>query len=710
MEQIFGYIERITFSNPENGFTVARLKQPKKTELTTIVGSFPSLQPGESVRLIGDWKNNSAHGLQFEVKEYYIEAPADKAGIQKYLESGMVKGIGPIYAERIVQMFGEKTLEVIDKTPHRLLDIPGIGEKRIERIEKCWQEQKSIRDVMIFLQKYGVSPLFAQKLYKTYGNEAVATVQSNPYSLASEIRGVGFKTADALAHKLGFPKDALQRIDAGIEYVLTELSEEGHTCYPLADFCPKAEEMLGCPIQARLSALIAEGRIVEEGGFLWSKKIKLSEQGIVRHIQRLKEHQSRLRAVDAEKAVEWVEKELHIELALNQKEAVKRSLIEKLHIITGGPGTGKSTITKAILAITEKLSRKIILAAPTGRAAKRMTEITHRPAFTIHALLQYDFTTLGFRKTQKDPLDCDLLIIDEASMIDTFLMYNLLKAIPDHARVLFVGDIHQLPSVGPGNVLKDLIDSGEMAVTTLTEIFRQAAGSRIITNAHLINQGQFPDLSIEKKSDFFFVKAPEPEDVLEKVLHLVSERLPKYYRFNPIDDIQVLAPMKRGVIGTENLNAALQKVLNPQEKVVMSGGSRFGVKDKVMQIRNNYQREVFNGDIGKIIDIDTDEQEILVSFEGKEVSYPFHELDELVLAYACSVHKYQGSETPCAVIPIHTTHFMMLHRNLIYTAVTRGKRLVVLVGTGKALAIAVATDDVKKRHTGLFKNFNLITL
>lgn len=701
MDQIFGYIERITFANPENGFTVAKLKLPRKSDLITIVGSMPGLVPGETLRLLGEWKNDKVHGLQFAVSTFHVEIPCDLVGIQKYLESGMVKGIGPVYAERIVKYFGTKTLDVIDKTPECLLEIEGIGEKRVEKIKTCWEDQKAIRIVMLFLQKYSVSPAFAQKLYRLYGNETVARLQENPYTLAREIRGIGFKTADQIASKLGFPPDATQRIDAGIEYTLLELADDGHTCYPLADLQVKGKELLGVEIESRIEALVQQERIVLEEEMVWLKGLWLSEKGIARELQRLMRGACRLRSVDTEKAVAWAEKELHLELALNQKEAVKRSLCEKIHIITGGPGTGKSTITKAILAITEKLSKQIILAAPTGRAAKRMSEITKRAASTIHSLLQYSFSEGGFKRNKDNPLNCDLIIVDEASMIDTSLLYSLLKAIPDHARLLLVGDVNQLPSVGPGAILSDLIESQEIAVTRLNEIFRQAAGSRIITNAHKINAGEFPDLAIEKKSDFFFVRGEEPEQALEKILSLISKRLPTFYKLDPIDDIQVLAPMKRGVIGTENLNRALQRQLNPQEDVIIKEGNRFGIGDKVMQTRNDYTKEVYNGDIGRIKKIDREEEEVTVNFDGRAVVYAFFELDALVLAYATSVHKYQGSESPCVVIPVHTTHFIMLQRNLLYTAVTRGKRLVVLVGSGKAIAIAVSNNDAIKRHTGL---------
>ncbi len=701
MEQIFGFIERITFYNQENGFAVARLKAPKKNDLVTVVGIMPGVQPGERVRLQGIWKTNRSHGIQFEVKEYHIEAPNDVVGIQKYLESGMVKGIGPTYASRIVEMFKEKTLEVIDKTPELLFQVEGIGKKRVEKIQTCWQAQKKIREVMLFLQKYGVSPAFAHKIYRVYGEQTLEQIQENPYALAREIKGIGFKTADTIAEKLGFSKDSTQRIDAGIEYALLELADEGNTCYPSEKLCEVAEQMLGAPIGDRLDILVTADRLVKANGYVWLKRLWLCEQGIAREIRRLQAASCRIRTVDTQKAVQWVEEKLSIQLASQQQEAVKKALSEKLQIITGGPGTGKSTITKAILAITEKLTNEIFLAAPTGRAAKRMSEITGREAFTIHSLLQFDFSEKGFKRNRENPLACDLIIIDEASMIDTSLMYHLLKAIPNRARVLLVGDINQLPSVGPGNVLKDLIESRTIPVIELTEIFRQAAGSRIITNAHRINNGIFPDLSVEKNGDFFFLKAEQPEEVLEKIVHLVSKRLPKYYRLNPFEEIQVLSPMKRGIIGTENLNRVLQEALNPQSDALIYGGSRFGVGDKVMQVRNNYTKEIYNGDMGRIKKLNREEQELTISFDGHEVVYPFFDLDELVLGFATSVHKYQGSECPCVVIVVHTHHYTMLVRNLLYTAVTRGKKLVVLVGTGKAIAMSVAKDGVKKRFTGL---------
>jgi exodeoxyribonuclease V alpha subunit len=704
MDEVHGYIESIVFAELEKGFTVARLKEPKKKELTTIVGYLPSIQPGENIRCKGTWKQHSQYGPQFEVQSFDLQAPSDLIGIQKYLESGMIKGIGPAYAERIVKKFGLATLDVIGETPDQLLEIEGLGAKRIEKIVECWNQQKSIREVMIFLRGHNVSPAFAQKIYKAYGDESIKKVQENPYNLAREIYGIGFKSADAIAKGLGMPQTAPQRIDAGIEFVLWELSGDGHVCVPMEELIPAAETILEVSsetIQKQMNSLVLNGQIVEENGIVWVKPLYLAELGIARELSRLHQSPGLLRAVDMERAIEWVQEQLKIELALEQKEAVTAGLKEKLLIVTGGPGTGKSTITKAILTLTKKLTTRIMLAAPTGRAAKRLTEITGWRASTIHSMLEMDFTKGGFKRGKENPLSCDLLIIDEASMIDTLLMHHLVKAIPSSCRVIFVGDIDQLPSVGSGNVLKDLIASERLPVIQLKQIFRQAAGSRIITNAHRINTGEFPDISHTPKSDFHFIACDEPEQILQEIVSLVSVRLPKAYRFHRFDEIQVLAPMKKGIIGTENLNLVLQKTLNPSPSPLSRMGRSFHLGDKVMQIRNNYQKEIYNGDVGRIISIDPVEQQLVVRFDEKPVEYDFSELDELMLAYAVSIHKYQGSECPCIVMPVHTSHFKLLNRNLLYTGITRGKRLVVLVGTKKALAIAVKNEDVKKRHTGL---------
>jgi len=703
-EEIYGYIESIVFAADETGFTVARLKEPKKKELTTIVGHLSPAQPGETLRCKGLWKQHPHYGQQFDVQSFDLQAPADLVGIQKYLESGMIKGIGPVYAERIVKKFGLSTLQILEESPHKLKEIEGLGAKRIDSIHECWQQQKSIREVMIFLRGHNVSPAFAQKIFKAYGDKSIEKVNENPYNLAKEIHGIGFKSADTIAKGLGIPQDSPHRIDAGIEHVLWELSSEGNVCYPEEELLPAAATILELEqalIYPRVEALVKNGSLIKENGFIWVKPLYLSELGIAREAIRLAQANSPLRQIDMVKALEWVQTQMRIELAPEQKEAVIAGLKDKLLIITGGPGTGKSTITKAILTITQKLTSNILLAAPTGRAAKRLTEITRAKALTIHSMLEMDFKAGGFKRGKENPLDCDLLIIDEASMIDTFLMHSLLKAIPSTARVILVGDIDQLPSVGPGNILKDLIASERIPVIQLKQIFRQAAGSRIVTNAHRINAGEFPEISSVPGSDFQFIAVDEPEKILEEIVNLVATTLPKAFRFHRFDEIQVLAPMKKGIIGIENLNIVLQKALNPSPSPLVRMGRSFHMGDKVMQMRNNYQKEVYNGDVGRILSIDLTEQKLVVRFEEKSVSYEFAEIDELMLAYAVSVHKYQGSECPCIIIPIHTSHFKLLSRNLLYTGVTRGKRLVVLVGTKKALAIAVHNEDVKKRYTGL---------
>lgn len=721
MEQVKGYIERIVYHNDENGYTIARIQEPKKKDLTTIVGSMPALQPGETIRCSGTWKSHLIHGKQFEVETWRIEAPADLVGIEKYLGSGLIHGIGPVYAKRIVEFFGAETLDIIDKDPSRLKQVPGLGKKRLDQIVSCWADQRSIRDVMIFLQGYGVSPKFAQKIYKVYGNKSIAKVQENPYRLAQEIIGIGFKSADTIAQKMGIANDSPERLTAGILFAMDELAASGHTCYPIEDLVPHAAQLLEVSlskVEEHTKQLIQEDKLIIgemkigtlPQHYAWSPTLYRSELGIARELTRIARHGCQLRSVETTKAISWVEEKLELELADNQKAAVQASLTDKVHIITGGPGTGKSTITNAILTISDQLTSHIMLTAPTGRAAKRMSEITGRKAQTIHSLLEFDFRAGGFKRNHDNPLLCDLIIIDEASMIDTMLMFQLLKAIPSACRVIFVGDIYQLPSVGPGNVLKDMIQSDLIGVTTLNQIFRQAEGSRIITNAHRINNGTFPEINSDSDSDFFFIEAKEPEQVLEQVVSLVTKRLPSKYRFNPIQDIQVLAPMRKGAIGITNLNEVLQTELNPQTKKPLPGGRSFLEGDKVMQIRNNYQKNVFNGDVGLIKKISSATQEVIVTFDDKDIAYAYNELDELVLAYAVSIHKYQGSEAPCIVIPVHTTHYMMLHRNLLYTGVTRGRKIVILVGSKRALWIAVHNDDVQKRHTGLQSAIKLLAL
>lgn len=704
MDEIYGYIESVVFASEESGFTVARLKEPKKTELTTLVGLLPSVQPGETVRCKGNWKMHPQHGRQFDVSSCTFEAPSDLLGIQKYLESGMIKGIGKVYAERIIKQFGLETLDVIDNTPELLLTVPGLGKKRLERIVTCWQEQRAIRTVMIFLRSHGVSPAYAQKIFKTYGAQSIEKVQANPYSLAKEIHGVGFKTADRIAQDLGIPPDSPLRIDAGIEFLLWDLMNEGHVCFPEKEYIPKAMALLDATqeqIRQRLDDLIMRKEVVREGELIWIKPLYFAEVGIAREIARLVRAPSPLRSIDRVKALKWVQEKLKLMLAGEQVEAVSAGISEKVLIVTGGPGTGKSTITKAILAISEVLTSKIFLAAPTGRAAKRMSEITKKRAQTIHALLEVDFKGGGFKHKKENPLDCDLLIVDEVSMIDTLLMHHLLKALPSHARLILIGDVDQLPSVGAGSVLKDMIQSSSLPVFSLSQIFRQAAGSQIVTNAHFVNQGIIPNIRSGPKDDFFFITCSTPEMICNTICDLVQRRLPKKYHFHRFDEIQVLSPMKRGVVGSENLNQVLQQVLNPHPSPLQRMGRRFHPGDKVIQLRNNYTKQVYNGDIGKICDIDENEELIKVRYEEKVVTYDFSELDEIMLAYAVSIHKYQGSECACVIIPVDTSHFKLLFRNLLYTGITRGKRLVILVGTFQALSIAVKKVDASTRYTGL---------
>ncbi len=705
-EQLNGFIDSIVYVQPENGFTVARLKEPKKKDLIVIVGKLPSVQPGETVSCQGVWKTHPSYGRQFEVSEYVVEKPTDLMGIQRYLESGFIKGIGPSYAEKIVDRFGTETLDVLDNAPHRLAEIEGLGTKKIKNIKESWKAQKAVREVILFLRTYGVSPAFAMRIYKALGEAAIQKVKENPYRLAKDVHGIGFKIADAIALKIGFPLHSSPRIAAGIEHVLLELSGDGHTCFPMVDFVPLAKAALEVEeqlIEQEIKRLVENQSLVQQEGFLWLGPFWGYEQSIGKDLQRLIHSPQAIRSIDAKKAADWVEGILHIQFAEQQKEAVIAALTDKVHIITGGPGTGKSTITNSILGITSKLTEKILLAAPTGRAAKRLSQITKKKAFTIHAMLEMDFESGGFKRGKDNQLDCDLLIIDEASMIDTPLLYYLLKAIPNRARVLFVGDIDQLPSVGPGCVLKDLIASGLIGVTRLTEIFRQAKGSKIITNAHKINNGEFPDLFTHERSDFHFIEAETPEGIQEIILRLVSTEIPKTWNFDPIEDIQVLSPMKRGAIGVELMNDSLQNLLNPSKNPLLRSGRRLSQGDKVMQIKNNYDKKIYNGDIGRVEKIDLHEQVLTVLFDDKPIEYEFSELEELVLAYATSIHKFQGSECPCVIIPVHTSHFKMLHRNLLYTGVTRGKKQVYIVGTKKAIGIAINNDQVQKRHTGLIK-------
>lgn len=715
--ELSGQIERITYTNEENGYTIARVKVYGQRDLITVVGYLMSPAPGEVLNLKGEWINHPKFGEQFKVVEYKTTVPATVFGIKKYLGSGLIKGLGPVIAGRIVKKFGEKTLDIIENHIDKLGMVEGIGNKRIAMIQNAWNAQKEIRDVMLFLQSHGVSSGYATKIFKQYKNRSIAVVTENPYRLAMDIFGIGFVIADSIAEKLGFQKDSPLRVEAGILYVLHQLSDEGHVFYPYELLVKKSRETLDVErnfIVEALGGLAINKKIVledlnesidefkENNKGVYLAKFHLCETSIAARLKALSIAPKSTRSVNVENALEWVQGQLDIRLAENQAKAVRCALENKIMVITGGPGTGKTTIINAILKIFSGLRVKTYLAAPTGRAAKRMGETTGHEARTIHRLLEYSFTKGGFQKNEEKPLDCDLLILDEASMIDTILMHHLIKAVPIFATVILVGDVNQLPSVGAGNVLNDIIASGAISVVELNEIFRQARESRIIVNAHKINSGILPTFEDDVPgNDFYFIHQEAPEKVLEIILELTKERIPKRFGLDPVDDIQVLTPMHKGVVGAGNLNTELQKSLNPLQQEITRGNRDFRINDKVMQIRNNYDKEVFNGDIGRITRIQPDEDVITVMFDGREVPYAFYELDELVLAYAVSVHKSQGSEYPAVVVPVLTQHYMLLQRNLIYTAVTRGRDLVVMVGTRKALAIGVNNDKTKKRFTNL---------
>ena len=708
-----GQIERVTYTNEESGYTIAKIKVYGRRDLVTVVGNILCPSPGEIIKMKGEWANHPKFGEQFKLSFYTTTTPASVHGIEKYLGSGLIKGIGPVMAKRIVKMFGESTLDVIEADIQKLVEVAGIGTKRIGMICKAWEEQKEIRAVMLFLQTHGVSSGYATKIYKQYGNASINVVQENPYRLAHDIFGIGFITADRIAQKLGFDKSSPLRAEAGILYVLHQLSDEGHVFYPQDPLIAKAIEILEVEpeiLADALTRLSAEQKVVietldgSEGPLtaVYLAKFHLSENQAAGRLKALQCAPKCLRCIDAEKAVAWVQEKLAMTLALKQFEAVKAAATSKVLVITGGPGTGKTTIIRAILTIFSAITKRILLTAPTGRAAKRMSETTGHEAKTIHRLLEYSIQKGGFQKNEDHQLNCDLIVVDEASMIDEILMHHLLKAIPKTATLILVGDVDQLPSVGAGNVLRDIIASGTIPVVELNEIFRQAQESSIIINAHKINKGILPDLRSSKElDDFYFVEEQEPEQALSRIIQLVKERIPARFGFDPIDQVQVLTPMNRGIVGTTNLNAALQDALNPGEGGIIRGGKTFRVGDKVMQIKNDYDREVFNGDIGRITGIDQEAQEVIVTTDGRPVPYDFSDLDELVLAYGVSIHKSQGSEYPAVVIPVMNQHYVMLQRNLLYTGVTRGKRLVVIVGTKKALAIAVHNNKTVARNTYL---------
>ena len=792
VEHLRGSVERVTFHSAESGFCVLRVKVSGHRELVTVVGNAAGIAAGESIEAGGYWVNDHNYGLQFRAGELRSIPPTSVEGMEKYLGSGLIRGIGPHFARKLVKAFGEEVFEVIEQHSERLLDLPGIGKKRREQLVQAWAEQKVIRDIMVFLQSHGVGTARAVRIYKTYGDDAIARVTENPYRLALDIHGIGFKTADTIAGKLGIPGDSPLRAQAGVRHVLQELSGDGHCAAVRVQLVETATELLDIDaplIEQAIDAELAVENLIAEpvDGAVWIFLAPMyrAEQGIAKNLHRLLYGPLPWPEIQSAKALEWVEQKTGLKLSATQREAVKLALRSKVLVLTGGPGVGKTTLVNSILHIVRAKGVHVILCAPTGRAAKRLSESTGLEARTIHRLLEFDPQDGGFKRNQDNPLETDLLVVDEASMVDVVLMNQLLRAVPNHAALLVVGDVDQLPSVGPGSVLADLLNAGTLPSIRLTEIFRQAATSNIVLNAHRINQGQFPmfpqngtKASGERKdresrfaevkggvssdtgrsgfatqtgtfeahqnvtervtepphlppggvgqalqqgvqdaaaayivppveakqelTDFYFIPAETPEEIQEKLLYVVCERVPKRFGFDPVRDIQILVPMQRGGIGARALNVALQQRLNPDADThVTRFGTTFAVGDKVIQNVNNYDKEVFNGDIARITDIDPEDATLVLDFDGRKVDYDSGELDEVSLAYAITVHRAQGSEYPCVVLPLGMQHYMLLERNLLYTAVTRGKYLVVIIGSKKALGMAVRTQKADKRLSNL---------
>ncbi len=741
MEQLRCVVERVTYQNAENGYAVIKCRAKGFQDLVTVVGAMPDVHAGSVLSLGGSWRVDSKYGRQFTVETFEETLPATVYGIEKYLGSGLIKGIGPKYANRIVRQFGADTLNIIEEDPDRLLEVGGIGKVRVERIKKSWQDQKEIKNIMLFLQSHDVSTAHATRIFRTYGNDSVRIVQENPYRLADDIWGIGFKTADTIAEKLGFDHEKYVRLRSGILYTLNRLADDGH-CFATRDMLLKTgAELLAVEenvLSMSLDEMIRAGDVVtepipeedpgetesgpvsgdgsHETGSGPEKAIYLppfyfSETGTARRLAAIFRNKTGI-FVQPEGLAERIGRRTGMQYDEIQMQAILTAVQSKVLVLTGGPGTGKTTTTLGIITAFREAGARILLAAPTGRAAKRLSETTGMEAKTIHRLLEVK-PPEGYQKNEENPLEGDVLIVDECSMIDIMLMYSLLKAVPDPMTLILVGDIDQLPSVGAGNVLRDIIDSGQFPVVRLTRIFRQAAESRIIMNAHRVNSGKMPDISNGRTSDFFFMdmekqarkkgldasdSAVLSEEAARTITELVAEKLPRYYR-TPASEIQVLTPMQRGAAGAANLNQALQEAVNPGGEGLRRGGFLFKAHDKVMQIRNNYDKEVFNGDIGTVESVDLENRELTVLFDERHVTYDVTELDELVLAYAATIHKAQGSEYPIVVIPILMSHFVMLQRNLIYTGITRAKRILVLVGTGKALGYAVRNVTVSSRNT-----------
>jgi exodeoxyribonuclease V alpha subunit len=712
-EAFSGLIERVTFHSEETGFAVLRAKAQGRRELVTVVGVLASVSAGEWITAEGNWVQDKEHGLQFKATFLRSSPPTSPEGIEKYLASGLIKGIGPVYAKKLVEKFGEKILTIIDQSSAQLEEVNGIGPERRRRIKAAWIEQQAVRDIMIFLHAHGVSTSRAVRIYKTYGDKAIETVRANPYTLAKDIQGIGFRSADIIAEKLGIARDSIVRALAGIMHALLEATSEGHCALPKEELLERASKLLEIDhgiVVAALERLLLDRDLVLEpfGGrdLVYLPHLKRAEEGIADLLRKLAKEATCLPAIDTEKAIAWCQQKTGKELAPTQRAALQKALESRVLVITGGPGVGKTTLLDSILRILRAKKITCLLCAPTGRAAKRLSEATAMEAKTIHRLLEFQPASGGFTRNADHPLECQVLVTDETSMIDVPLMHKLLQALPESAHLLMVGDVDQLPSVGPGSVLADIMRSQVVPVVRLTEIFRQASASRIVTNAHRVNDGQMPQFqSPGEETDFFFIEREEAESIQATILELAKERVPGKLQLDPILDVQVLCPMNRGSLGARAMNVLLQERLNPpgdQEKMIDRFGWQFRLRDKVIQTRNNYDKEVFNGDIGQVAGIDFAEQELVIRFQDRDVLYDFNELDEVSLAYAITIHKSQGSEFPAVIVPVAMQHYLLLQRNLVYTAMTRGRRLVVLVGQKKALAIAVQNNRAGGRYSGLF--------
>lgn len=701
-------VEHITYQNQENGWSVMKVKVKGYDNLVTLTGSLLDVPIGSVLLVDGDWRVDPKYGQQFVAQSWTEVMPATLYGIEKYLGSGLVKGIGPAYAKAIVSRFGLETIDVIENDIERLLEVPRLGKKRMEKIRESWEKQKDIKEVMVFLQGHGVSTAFAAKIYRKYEKESIAKVKENPYQLADDIWGIGFKTADSIASKMGYEKNDSRRCRSGILYTLNELAEDGHVYAEpeqLVEAAVKLLEAEETPVRQALASMMEAKDVIADNEVIYLPPFYHAENGSAKRLQSLLSDTSLFNSdIAAEPETEYGSKSGAIVYDEVQQAAIQKALDSKVMVLTGGPGTGKTTTTQGIIAAFKARHMSILLAAPTGRAAKRMTEATGMEAKTIHRLLEYNPMD-GYKRNDENPLEGDALIVDECSMIDILLFYNLMKAIPSNMRLILVGDIDQLPSVGAGNVLRDIIDSQQIPVVRLTRIFRQAQSSRIVMNAHAINAGQFPNIKNGLDADFFFINQEDADEMVKLIIGLVRDRLPKKYGYPP-KEVQVLTPMQRGTVGAGNLNIELQNALNPTGPSLARGGYTFRQGDKVMQIRNNYDKNVFNGDIGYITAVDTNERTLTVTFDSRLVEYDITELDEIVLAYAVTIHKSQGSEFPVVVMPVTMKHFVMLQRNLIYTGITRAKKICVLVGTTKALAYAIRNQTVSKRNTKLKERLN----